>query len=291
MVLFSTKTGSPSGSASQERDQHRPRRDLDPSFPVSKEEQFYVIENAYQQLVFSNVGGALAEINLPLYSKENPSSPVRPIEFDRVMLQDFPYNDKFPSRPYSIHNGSNIEKNVQGTTGGYYPLLRRAIFSKKGNPNFQVPPRYYGLNIVSDEPDLPSQIYQLKRLEKNLIEFQLQQPHRKITKTYAFSPSPDNAPFTVEVAIKVEGDARGLFVTTGVPEVELISGNPEPFLKYRVIRSNNKAQIEKISLPKETTSFTSLSPDWVCNANGYFGMILDPVAEIGSGFKSKPRSR
>ncbi|MFA5250078.1 MAG: hypothetical protein WC371_01550, partial [Parachlamydiales bacterium] len=36
------------------------------------EEKFYVLENRFAQLVFSNLGGSLAEINLPFRSTENP---------------------------------------------------------------------------------------------------------------------------------------------------------------------------------------------------------------------------
>ena len=39
-----------------------------------QEEQFFVLENAYQQLVFSNYGAALAVINLPFQSESDHSS-------------------------------------------------------------------------------------------------------------------------------------------------------------------------------------------------------------------------
>ena len=48
----------------------------------SAEEKFYVLENNYQQLVFSNYGGALKEINLPFQTKENNKSVVKEIDFD-----------------------------------------------------------------------------------------------------------------------------------------------------------------------------------------------------------------
>jgi hypothetical protein len=51
-------------------------------------EQFYVLENEYQQIVFSTFGGAIAEINLPSTSPTNPTSIVRPINFDKIMLKD-----------------------------------------------------------------------------------------------------------------------------------------------------------------------------------------------------------
>ena len=88
------------------------------------------------------------------------------------------------------------------------------------------------------------------------------------------------------MSIKVEGDARHLWVTTGVPEVEIISDNPAPALRYLMQKTNNKVQVQEIDLPKETTAFSSIYPNWVSNANGFFGMLLDPLTEIAPGFKA-----
>ncbi|MEK7339966.1 MAG: hypothetical protein AABZ92_04540, partial [Verrucomicrobiota bacterium] len=65
-----------------------------------QQQQFFVIENAYQQLVFSNIGGAISEINLALYNKKDSQTPVRPIAFDRIIEKDFPQNSHFPAFPY-----------------------------------------------------------------------------------------------------------------------------------------------------------------------------------------------
>ncbi|MBS0650249.1 MAG: membrane protein insertase YidC [Verrucomicrobia bacterium] len=256
------------------------------ALPKSSKEQFFVIENDYQQLVFSNIGGALAEINLPLASKEFPDSPVRPIEFDRVMLKEFPYNDHYPAMPYQINRGAGVESVAEGKLGGYYPLLRRSIMGPKGGVAFPNAPRYYALNILADDGSLNNQSYQVTRLEKNLIEFELVQSQRRIVKTYTFSKDPSDSPYCVELTVRIEGDARNVWMTSGVPEVELISGNPAPTLKYRMIRSNQKAVIEQISLPKETTTVSSIYPDWICNSNGFMGLIIDPLTEIGAGFRA-----
>src|SRR3990167_10998299 len=45
-------------------------------------ETFYVLENDYQQLVFSSRGGSLSEINLP-FDDSSPKSLVKEIDFDR----------------------------------------------------------------------------------------------------------------------------------------------------------------------------------------------------------------
>jgi len=253
--------------------------------PRETSEQFFVVENEHQQLVFSNIGGALAEINLPLYSKNNQHSPVRPISADQKMEKNYPYNDYFPAFPYQINNGSSVVKSDKGTLGGYSPLLRRSIINANGKVKFKTPAKYYALNVVSEDGSLATETYQLKRLEKNLIEFELDQPQRRIIKTFAFSKNPNDAPYCVEVTIRIEGDARGLWLSSGVPEVELISGNPAPTLKYQMTRGT-KSKVEQISLPKTSSSVSSIEPDWVCNSNGFLGMIIDPLSNVGSGYRT-----
>ena len=252
----------------------------------SSKEQFFVLENEYQQLVFSNMGGALAEINLPLASKEFPESPIRPIDFDRIMLKQFPYNNYYPAMPYQINRGSKVESVSEGQLGGYYPLLRRSIMSPKGGIAIPNAPRYYALNTLADDGSLNNQVYQVNRFEKNLIEFELIQDQRRIVKTYAFSKNPQESPYCIEMTIRIEGEGRNVWLSSGVPEVELISGNPAPLLKYRMIRSNQKAVVEKISLPKAATTVSSIYPNWVCNSNGFLGLIINPLTEIAPGFRS-----
>ena len=69
---------------------------------ASETGSYYVLENGYQQLVFSDKGAALAEVNLPFNTKE---SVVKPIEFDTDMAKDSPFNAQFPSQKYR-KNGS-----------------------------------------------------------------------------------------------------------------------------------------------------------------------------------------
>ena len=57
-------------------------------------------------------------------------------------------------------------------------------------------------------------------------------------------------PYCLNLDIQIEGDGRGLWLTSGIPEVEWISGGIAPSLKYRVTR-NQKSEVEKIDLPKD----------------------------------------
>lgn len=249
-----------------------------PTSPVDENARYFIIENDYQQLVFSTVGGALVEINLPFKTEKNPGSVVLPIGFDTSLEKDYAPNAQFPSYSYTSSQGSF----VKGELGGYYPLLRRGIFSKSGEPLLSVAPHLYSLNIISQDPDTAKLHYSVKRLEKNLIEFEAVESNRRITKTYTFPKTPSEAPYCFDLAIKIDGDARGFSLTSGVPEVELISGNFTPNIKYLMNRGK-KPQVEQIDLPKVASNIGSIQPDWVSNSNGFFGIIIDPLTEIGGG--------
>ncbi|MES2345324.1 MAG: membrane protein insertase YidC [Chlamydiota bacterium] len=245
------------------------------------EEALYILENEYQQLVFSTIGGALIEINLPMQTHENPSSVVRAINFDKVMESDYPSNDYFPSRGYTSYKGTF----PKGTLGGYYPLLRRGILSRSGENIVSIPPNFYALNTISEDPATAKLHYQVTKLEKDVIEFETVESNRRITKTYTLPKNPLEAPYCFELSIKIDGDARGLQLTSGVPEVELVSGNFTPNIKYLMSRGR-KPQVEQIDLPKVASTISGVQPDWVSNSNGFFGIIIDPLTDIGTGFSS-----
>lgn len=250
-------------------------------------EKFYVIESPYQQLVFSNYGGALVEINLPFQSDENEKSAVKEIEFDRDMVEKHPYNARFPAHSYFLPangNGKMVEV-AEGTLGGYYPLLRRDLIEKDKNKSVRVPPRYYSLNIVSEYPETAELVYEVKSFDNEKIVFETVQGHRRITKTFSVA-SEAEAPYTIDLTVAIQGDSRGLWLTSGVPEVEWISGAPAPVLKYRITR-NQKADVETIDLPKDVSTVTSSAIDWVCNSNGFFGFIMDPLNTTDTGYRAQ----
>lgn len=248
----------------------------------TSEPTYYVLENEYQQLVFSNIGGALSEINLPFKTEKNEKSLVREIEFDREMVENHPYNAHFPSRPFYK---PGAEKAEEGQLGGYYPLLRRDLIQSSGK-TINVKPEYYSLNIVSEYPEVANLPYEVKNFDKKSITFEAVQAHRRITKTYTIGSDDDGAPYCIDLTIKVEGDSKGLWITSGIPEVEWISGSISPALKYRITR-NNKREIENIDLPKETLTVSSVLPNWVCNSNGFLGFIIQPLSEIDAGFRAQ----
>jgi YidC/Oxa1 family membrane protein insertase len=256
--------------------------------PQLSEERFYVLENAYQQLVFSNYGGALVEINLPFASESNPYSVVKEIEFDREMVQKHPYNARFPAHPFYTA-GKNAEgpynEHVTGKLGGYYPLLRRDLIQGPRRKSERVAPRYYALNIVSEYPEVAELVYEVKHFDDKKIVFETVQNHRRITKTYSITEE-DGAPYCINLTVQIEGDSRGLWLTSGIPEVEWISGSPAPALIYRMTR-NQKADVQNIELPKGALTNTSIYPDWICSSNGFLGMIMNPISPIDPGYRAQ----
>ncbi len=252
-----------------------------PTFAAG-DEKFYVLENAYFQLVFSNLGGALAEINLPFESSADHESVVHPIEIDREMVQKHPYNAVFPAHAY--YTAGN-QYHAQGKEGGYYPLIRRDLIESGSRKSVRVPPNFYTTNIISSHyPEVATQTYHVKEFNETSITFESVQSHRKITKTYSIVPKAEGAPYSIDLNVAIEGDSRNLWLTSGVPEMEMISGSPAPALKVRMTRGN-KSTVEELSLPTDATSFSDVHPDWISNSNGFFGIIIDPLTEIEGGYR------
>ncbi len=249
--------------------------------PETKEQKYFVLENAYTQLVFTNVGGALTEINLPFQSGNDEASAVKEIGFDREIAKESPENARFPLYPFYTPGASELQK---GKVGGYYPLLRRGTI---GTKNKALLPSNYALNIVSDYPEMAELVYEVKEFTADRIVFEGSQPHRKITKTYQLTPGNLGAPYSFDVSIKIEGDSRGLWISSGIPEVEIMSNSSAPQIQYRLTRKG-KADVEKLDLPKpkEMVTVSSVVPDWVVNSNGYLGIILDPLGELAGGFRA-----
>src|SRR3990167_8214974 len=112
--------------------------------PQEKDEALYVIENDFQQLVFSTAGGCITEINLPFKSKENTQSVVNEIKFDKQIASSSKDNALFPLKTYTVFEEGKITKK-QSSLSGYNPLLRRHLIGS----NEETPNKFYALNIIS----------------------------------------------------------------------------------------------------------------------------------------------
>jgi YidC/Oxa1 family membrane protein insertase len=246
----------------------------------SGSEDFYVLENDYQQLVFSTRGGALAEINLPLKNND-PLSIVKEIDIDRQIVKTSPQNALFPLNAYHIVQDSSTTLKENGAKGGFYPLLRRSLISPNGTVKNPADPEFYALNILGDDIDT----YNVKSFGQDFITFEGSNGKRTITKTFTV-PATQNGPYCFNVDIKVDGDATGLWLSSGIPDVELVGGAYAPQLKYQV-KVAGGADVEEIKLPKEGVAQNlAVSPYWISNCNGFLGVIMDPLTPMGTGFET-----
>lgn len=248
----------------------------------SSNEEFYVLENDYQQLVFSTKGGALAEINLPLKNDTNNKSYIHSVEIDTIMDSKHPENNLFPQKPYYTFKDGKQVKIEKGSQGGYYPAIRRSTYYKNGQVKKKLDSKYYAYNIISEDEDIEHLSYEVVRFEKDLIEFESVQPFRKITKTFTLAK--EDAPYCFNLSIKIDGPVQGLYLSSGVPEVELQSGSFTPFLKYQTI-DMGKSVVDSVSLPEKRETTDSISANWICNSNGFVGTIINPLSEIEPGYR------
>jgi YidC/Oxa1 family membrane protein insertase len=239
-------------------------------------QEYFVLENDTIQLVLTNLGGAVSEINLPFHSEKNTESVVRPVELDAVMQEKHAYNDYYPSHPYYT---PDAKKTITPQLGGYFPLLRRDIFNEDGNVVWKINPKHYAFNVVSEYPEVSQLLYKVVSYDKKHISFEATQQQRRITKTYRLPDNPEGLPYVYDVSVTLEGDNRGLWINSGVPSVDLMSGSPSFQMKYRSLR-DGKAELKSIDLPKDVTRIGSDQPNWISNASGFFGLIIDPVDAI-----------
>lgn len=252
-------------------------------------EQWFVLENQTQQLVFSNKGGALVEINLPFESEKNRASIVKEIQFDRDMSAQHPYNAVFPGHAYHTP-GENPQgpfvQHPKGQLGGYHPLIRRGLIRAGEKKSINLLPEFYAMNIVSEYPEMAELMYKVTYFDANKIVFEATQRNRKIVKTFTLNADGKDAPYCFDLSIKIDGENKGLWLTSGVPEVEMISNAPAPVMKYRLSR-NGKPEVNTIELPSNSTQVSNITPDWICNSNGFLGLIIDPLVSIEPGYRAQ----
>jgi YidC/Oxa1 family membrane protein insertase len=250
--------------------QAAPEVQATPSSPA----KFYVLGNDYQQLVFSTVGGSIVEINLPFKSSQFPKSAVLPVESDRKIAEQSPKEDYFPGVEAAQFDGSTL----QPALDKYYPLLRR-FYTKE--PSISAA-SHESCALTSPYAEFSALPFQVTSFTKTSITFEARQPHRIIKKRFSFPKDPSKFPYCVDVEVTIDGDRKDVWITSGILENELMSGTSGDALKYRVIRGS-KGDVEKVDLPKTAFTSSSIQPDWVCNSNGFFGIILDPIKGSGAG--------
>ena len=255
--------------------------------PTKGLEERYVLETPLQQVVFSNLGGSVAEINLTLKSPAASDSIVKVTEIDKQLLQASPENARFPLYSYNRINPATgqLEKVQEGVLGGYYPLLRRGLVSFGGHQDQPMYPEYYALSLSTVEGPV-TQPFQLKMISSNKIVFEWKENDRRITRTYELGQPPLASTYLLKTQIDTEGAVGSLWISSGVPEVELVGGSHDPLLQY-ALQQGGAIEVEKADLPKTQASISSLYPQWLSSSNGFFSLILDPQSEVGPGFRTQ----
>lgn len=249
---------------------------------IAKSERL-VLENEYLQLVISTKGGSIAEINLP-FAKEGSPSVVAEVENERILENQSPKNVQFPlmEAEKALADGSRVK--ITPTQSGYYPLLRRTILDKDGEVRSELPSSFYALSLVGEFPEVSLLNYRVVEFTPTKLVLEARQPHRKVQRVYELPKDSSKEPYIFNFELKVDGDKKGLKLSSGLPEADMGNASPAPVLKYR--RSHgSSSDIENIDPPKESSSLQSLNPDWVANGNAFFVSVFDPQESKFEGLR------
>lgn len=242
----------------------------------SEIEKYYVMEMDDQQLVFSNMGAAITEINLPISTKEK-QSPIKKLPLDDKISRSFPLNANFPFQFSQALSPLQPKK-----ASGYYPLLRRSL--ETSTYQIKKDSKRYCLQVSSLLSTTADQPFQILKQESNEIVFQGEVEGRTVRKTYRMQPA-STAPYTLDLEIEIDGDPNGLFLNVGAPEVEFVSGSYSPQLKARVI-DGTSTKVKGIDLPKDGLKEMAAPMKWVSNSNGFMGIVVasltDPFPRVFS---------
>ncbi len=245
---------------------------------INDSEKYYLLENEHMQVVFSDRGGAVAEMNLKLHSKASPASIIYPVAIDKKMRKQSPQNDRFPLHMTYVADPQGNATHKESQIGGYTPLLRRDIIGENGKVLFKVPAQHYALALRQSKRDLiPT--YSVTKFTKNSIQFKGKIEGKEVTRTYQLV---DNAPFTLEMKNSVNGHVPDLMISSGITEVEIDSGSFAPSLLYYNF-TGKKMKLDVFKLPKQTLTVDNISPNWTANGNGFFTTILNPKGENPKG--------
>lgn len=258
-----------------------------PTLSVDTNEKFYLLENDYLQLVISSKGAAIAEINLP-FDTTSPASVIKEVELDKKLLEQSPANALFPLQPATIATSDgNLVPAVQ-RKGGFYPLIRRALAGDNGQLKV-IEPKNYALSLVNEFAEVSNLIYRVVEFSPSKITLETAQPHRRIRRSYELPQEASKSPYCFETQIHIEGDKRDLWISSGVPEAEVGSASPLPILKYR-ISTGHGVDVKNFDNPSQATHIKNIHPDWVCNGNAFFGVLIDPIRNQFPGVKIEPVS-
>lgn len=238
------------------------------------EEKFYCLENDLIQVVFSDKGGAISEINLKLKDGKDSSSTILPVGLDKKIAKESPLNNKYPLQRSYVASADGHTTYKESVEGGYIPLIRRDILDKHGKTSFKVPATHYALALINkNKPQVNS--FSVTSFTKDSIQFKGHIQGKEVTRSYTLAK---DAPYTVEMVNSVNGNIGDLVISSGIPEVESETGGSNPALLYYNF-DGKKMKLQSFKMPKETLTYGNISPNWIANTNGFFATILNPKGE------------
>ena len=234
------------------------------------DEHFYVIENDLMQIVFTNKGGSISEINLV---QGKNGSIINKTLLDSDVYNGNTNNQIFPKHKADLYDGRSIEPTVNPFL---YPLLR--------NPNAADENRY-AYRLEAQDEDLSNIEYVVSSFTNNTIIFNAKTDRRNITKTFKLN-SRNETPYIVDCSIEIEGDDSMVWLHTGVLESEVKSDGTTQQIIYQS-DSMNKSRLEnhKLSTNEE---LLNTPVDWVAQNTGYFGLITDNTSNTIRGMRIVP---
>lgn len=246
--------------------------DIPPPASESEEKKFYVLESPYQQLIISAKGGSLVEINLPFQSEGDDKSQVHSIYLDEELVKDKKPASFFPLVEAIRYDGTK----VLPKENGFYPLLRR------NSSDFSAA----SLILLSGQGESDTALYKPVLFTKDTLILEAKLPTKIIKKSFSFPKKNDRFPYCIDVDIEIIGNKKEISVSSGIPDVELISGTTGAALKYRIIKGT-KSDVVSVDLPAQEFRSTSIQPDWTATSNGFFALIIDPLQGIRPGLNFK----
>lgn len=231
--------------------------------------EYAMIENEALQLVFDVETASVSEINFTQKGTSHPDSLILPIEADQEVLQHAPSQALFPLQPVITAHGVQAPQK-----GGYTPFLRRSFDSSETQ----------AYRIVDGKGKELKGSFKLYSITENEIVFEGTLANTPMRKTFTLHSNPKMR-HLVNVRIESEKSREGMWISSGIPEVELVSGAYIPKLSYLKENLGSKAKVEKVKLPKEMQTVTESDLKWVSNNNGFFCMLLGGKQTAGMKVK------
>jgi len=240
---------------------------------IPKEVKALALANETMQVVFDIDSASISEINLPHLSRSK-TSVILPIEADK-QAEKVDDIGIFPLKKAFLASG----KKVSSHRGGYHPLLRRGTFSDP------MQKEHYAFRLFSihDKKLEDSLVFKPVIHTQTTLSFEAHLPKSTVTKTFTLNPK---APYCFDLDVKVSGAPLDLWINSGVLETELVSKKATSTICYKY-EDGGKVHVESISLPKDLSTNSPLSADWISSSNGFFGIVMRPEKSLTQGFKTR----